>query len=127
LALAVGTLGHISALRRMKVGPFSMENAISLDKLEAKVQEVGAAEFLLPVMTALADIPALAISEAESQRLRLGQTRSFVPKSEWPRLAVLPDAALQGQVPLVAVCNGQAVAMAELSAGELRVVRGLLH
>ncbi len=35
LAQALGTVGYVAALRRTRVGPFGVEAAISLDKLEA--------------------------------------------------------------------------------------------
>jgi len=126
LALTLGTLGHISALRRLRVGPFTLENAIPLDKIASMSENARAEELLLPVMTALADIPALAISADEAQRLRLGQRLSFVPKSEWPRLEVLPQDVRQGECPVLAMCGDDAVAIAEIVAGELRTVR-VLH
>ncbi|WP_376099529.1 tRNA pseudouridine(55) synthase TruB [Roseomonas sp. CCTCC AB2023176] len=79
LARACGTVGHIAALRRLRVGPFREEHAIPLDKL------VGSADTpapppapLLPVTTALDDIPALAVTESEAARLGFGQEISLV-------------------------------------------------
>ncbi|MDG6093811.1 tRNA pseudouridine(55) synthase TruB [Acetobacter sp. AN02] len=74
IALACGTVGHIAALRRLRVGPFFESDAISLDKLLASAQETPASpELLRPVATALADIPALALTEDEAGSLRHGQ------------------------------------------------------
>ena len=73
LALAVGTVGHIAALRRTRVGPFTEEHAISLEKLESLGHSAPLVDFLLPVQTALADIPALALTETEARRLQQGQ------------------------------------------------------
>jgi tRNA pseudouridine55 synthase len=79
LALALGTLGHIAALRRMRVGPFREEAAIPLDKLAASGDTPRSSpDLLLPVTTALADIPALALAEAEAARLGFGQAISLV-------------------------------------------------
>ena len=73
LALALGTVGHLSALRRTAAGPFREEAAISLPKLEALGHIPALLGALAPVATALDDIPALALTEAQADRLRQGQ------------------------------------------------------
>lgn len=79
LAKAVGTVGHIAVLRRMRVGPFHESHAIPLDKLRPSGDTPPPSpDLLLPVATALADIPALALSEAEAARLCFGQALSLV-------------------------------------------------
>ncbi len=79
LARACGTVGHISVLRRLRVGPFHETEAIVLDKL-APTEDTprASAELLLPVATALADIPALALTEGEAFVLSHGQAISLV-------------------------------------------------
>ena len=79
IARAVGAVGHIATLRRMRVGPFLEEAAIPLDKLVGMEDTPPPSpDLLLPVTTALADIPALALTEAEAARLSHGQTLSMV-------------------------------------------------
>ena len=73
LAVKLGTYGYVSALRRTQVGPFGEAGAISLDKLEALGHIPARLTHLLPVMTALDDIPALALTEDEANRLHQGQ------------------------------------------------------
>ena len=73
LARALGTVGHLSALRRTVAGPFREEAAISLPKLEALGHIPALLGVLAPVATALDDIPALALTEAQADRLRQGQ------------------------------------------------------
>jgi tRNA pseudouridine55 synthase len=73
LAKALGTVGHLSALRRTAVGPFREEVAISLPKLEALGHNSRLLGALVPVATALDDIPALALTETQADRLRHGQ------------------------------------------------------
>ncbi len=73
LALALGTVGHLAALRRTVAGPFREEAAISLSKLEALGHIPALLGALAPVATALDDIPALALTEAQADRLRHGQ------------------------------------------------------
>ena len=93
LAAACGTFGHIAALRRMRVGPFTEAQAIPLDKLRATDDTAPASpDLLLPVATALADIPALALTETEAAGLRHGQAISLV--------------ALMGRIPGTAEPNG---------------------
>ena len=73
LAVTLGTLGHLSALRRTAAGPFREEAAISLSKLEALGHIPPLLGALAPVATALDDIPALALTETQADRLRHGQ------------------------------------------------------
>src|SRR5690242_17960606 len=73
LALALGTVGHLAALRRTVAGPFREEAAISLSKLEALGHIPPLLGALAPVTTALDDIPALALADAQADRLRQGQ------------------------------------------------------
>ncbi len=96
LAQACGTLGHIAALRRLRVGPFTEAHSISLDKCWTGADMSPASpDLLLPVATALADIPALALTEAEAFGLSNGQAINLVdlmgripatanPMAGWP-------------------------------------------
>jgi tRNA pseudouridine55 synthase len=93
LAIACGTLGHVAALRRLRVGPFTEAQAIPLDKLQRAADTPPVSpDFLLPVATALADIPALALTEAEACDLSHGQAISLV--------------ALMGRIPRAADPDG---------------------
>ena len=79
LAMACGSFGHIAALRRLRVGPFTEAQAIPLDKLREQDDTAPASpDLLLPVATALADIPALALTAAEAADLLHGQALSLV-------------------------------------------------
>jgi tRNA pseudouridine55 synthase len=74
----LGCFGHISALRRTLVGPFVENDMIPLEQLEALCHRAAAgegslADALLPVETALDDIPALAVTRADAARLHRGQ------------------------------------------------------
>jgi tRNA pseudouridine55 synthase len=73
LAVALKTVGYLSRLRRTAVGPFREEAAISLPKLEALGHIPPLLGALTPVATALDDIPALALTAAQADRLRQGQ------------------------------------------------------
>jgi tRNA pseudouridine55 synthase len=120
LGETLGTLAHIVALRRLAVGRFRLEQAISLDKLAALGHSAAASEHLLPVETALDDIPALALTEAEALRLRRGQAVTPLRPSDQARIDQLGDGAT-----VCATTGGKLVALAEVAAGGLRPVRVL--
>lgn len=74
----LGCLGHVSMLRRIAVGPFAEHDMIPLDKLaEMSHKPLGnSAEngVLRPLETVLDGIPAVALKDAEAQRLKQGQS-----------------------------------------------------
>ena len=76
IAHALGTLGYLGDLRRTRAGPFAESQAISLATLEDLSHSARLAEALLPLETALDDIPALALDGAAAAKLRHGQTIS---------------------------------------------------
>jgi tRNA pseudouridine55 synthase len=118
LAAALGTLAYVSALRRTAVGPFTLERAISLDNLAALDHSAAAFGHLLPIETALDDIPALALTEAEAHRLRHGQSVVPLLAADRARIDQLGTGAM------VRATTGQTlVALAEIVAGGLRPVR----
>ena len=120
LALKLGTFGHLSALRRTQVGPFDEAKAISLDKLASLGHSPPPFEHLLPVETALDDIPALALTEAEADRLRCGQ--AVLPLRPTDRAFMLE---LGNGQRIRATCGTKLVALAEIADGALRPVRVL--
>lgn len=79
LARALGVEGHVCVLRREQVGPFRIENAVTLDLLEEMVHRSAASEGLLPVATALDDIPELAITDQDAFQLRQGRPLVLLP------------------------------------------------
>ena len=85
LALYLGTVAHVTALRRTRVGPFNEKNAIGLEKLESLRHiepDLAALDaHVLPLMTVLDDIPAVAVSEQQASRIRQGQAISLVDLS----------------------------------------------
>jgi len=118
LALKLGTCGHISALRRLKVGPFDEKAAISLDKLEALGHSAPLADSLLAVETALDDIPALALTEEEARSLQHGRGVSILPVANRSSLKkVDPDAVY------CAMAEGKLVALTKIVGGEIRPLR----
>ncbi len=120
IALALGTIGHLCKLRRTAVGSFSEEDVISLDELSAIRQSAGDSQHLLPVETALDDIPALALTENEASRLRNGQAVSLLRKVDLERIAGLRE----GET-VLAMTDERPVALTRYHAGEIRPVRVL--
>src|SRR5262249_10066166 len=103
LGRALGTLGHVAALRRTRVGPFGEERAVSLAMLEGLTPDREALLAALePVEIALRDIPALAISAADAARLRRGQS-VLLRGRDAPILARTGYATTRGT--LLAVCG----------------------
>ncbi len=118
LARALGTVAHLSALRRLSVGRFTVDHAISVDMLPSLGHNDGLSEHLLPIETALDDIPALALTEAEALRLRQGQHVQPLSPSDRARIDQL------GNGSIVSIsAGGKLVAIAETDAGVLRPVR----
>ncbi len=73
LAVALGTRGHVARMRRTRVGPFDEGAAISLDNLAEPGHNAELLAAILPVETVLDDIPALALTGPQAERLRSGQ------------------------------------------------------
>ncbi|MEA2779689.1 MAG: tRNA pseudouridine55 synthase [Rhodospirillaceae bacterium] len=120
LARAVGSVGHVTALRRIAVGPFSEAHAISLDSLQGLGHSPAASRHLLPVSTALDDIPALAITDSEASRLRCGQSVGPIRRQDLERIGQFGSGAI-----FCARTGGLPVALVRLEAGDLRPVRVL--
>jgi tRNA pseudouridine55 synthase len=120
LGAALGTLAHVTRLRRLSVGRFRAETAISLENLAALGHSAAASGHLLPVETALDDIPALALSEEEAHRLRCGQAVTPLRPLDRARIEQLGEGAT-----IRATTGDRLVAVAEIAAGGIRPVRVL--
>jgi tRNA pseudouridine55 synthase len=118
LARALGTVGHVVRLRRLRVGPFRESQAISLEKLAELGHSPAASDPWLPVETVLDDIPALALSEAEVRRLKGGQPVSLLRVAARLPLSQIPTD------PMVRVMSeGRLAALARIEDGEIRPIR----
>jgi tRNA pseudouridine55 synthase len=118
IARALGTLAHISLLRRVACGPFNERNAIPLDKFSEVGQGPALRTHLLPVETALDDIPALALTEAEARRLHSGQVLAANRLTQ-----ALPVEAVDPDVVFRAMAGERLVALARIDDGLVRSVR----
>jgi tRNA pseudouridine55 synthase len=109
IAHALGTVGHVTYLRRIKAGPFTLEPAISLDKLNEIGKGAPLEDVILPLEAGLDDIPALSLDPEAAEAVRQGRVLSGLPQGDglyWARA---------GNVP---------VALMQLTAGTAKVVRG---
>ena len=116
----VQTAQGLHAYRRLAVGRFRIEGAISLDNLAMLGHSAPASGHLLPIETALDDIPALALTEAEADRLRCGQAVMPLRPSDRARIDQLGDGAT-----VCATTGGKLVAVTKTIAGGLQPVRVL--
>jgi tRNA pseudouridine55 synthase len=96
LAEELGTLGHITELRRLSVGRFSETQAISLDSAVSLGHSLAASGQLLPIETVLDDIPALALTAEEAARLRHGQRVTPYDQSQREQLDRLDQGTIVG-------------------------------
>ncbi|MFN0045855.1 MAG: tRNA pseudouridine(55) synthase TruB [Sphingorhabdus sp.] len=110
IAYAVGTVGHVTMLRRTRAGPFDLESAISLDKLNAFGQGAAQEDIILPIEAGLVDIPALDLSPEQARAIQQGRVSTGIAMKDglhWAR-----DAEMRP------------IALVENIDGELRSVRG---
>lgn len=108
IAYALDTVGHVTMLRRIKAGPFTLETAISLDILDQSAKDARLQELLLPLTAGLDDIPVLAVSPDQAQALRQGRRLIGIAAPPGLNLAIL------GELPVALVEVGD----------EISVVRG---
>jgi tRNA pseudouridine55 synthase len=109
IAHALGTVGHVTMLRRLRAGPFGLSQAISLDKLNEIGNGAPLENVILPLEAGLVDIPALDLGPEQASMVRQGRVLSGLASKDglyWAR---------SGHGPL---------ALMELTGGDARVVRG---
>jgi tRNA pseudouridine55 synthase len=109
IARAVGTVGHVTMLRRLRAGPFDLSGAISLDKLNEIGNGAPLENVILPLEAGLVDIPALDLGPEQASMVRQGRVLTglaFDDGLHWARIRGVP------------------LALVELSGGDARVVRG---
>ncbi len=112
---ALGCRGHVIALRRTRVGPFGEDDAVTLDELrEAALAENGGdiGQYLLPVETALSDVPEIAVSQQDASNLAMGRA-VLIRGRDAPILSG----------PMYATFKGRIVALGEIEKGALHPTR----
>lgn len=119
LALALGACGHVSALRRTRVGRFTEQSAVALELLEDLGYEARQSEALLPVETALDDIPVLAVTDEDAFRLKQGRSIVLVPR----QVEAVKARLKPGSRTVSAMSGERVVALCEMRAGRLEPSR----
>jgi tRNA pseudouridine55 synthase len=119
LCASLGVEGHVSVLRRTRVGPFTEARAIGLENLLELSHKAGALEGLLPVETALDDIPALALTTEDAFRLSQGRAVVLLPR----QVEALETLLTGGSRTVLARQDETLVAICEMRAGQLNPVR----
>jgi tRNA pseudouridine55 synthase len=124
LALELGTLGHVSALRRTRLGGMSEKDATPLEQLTPFMHSPAAFAYLKPLSTALDGIPALAVSGSDTVRLRSGNS-ILIRANLFARLqeGMVLKGELAGQTVFLKDEKDSPVALAEIADGELRPFR----
>ena len=109
IARALGTVGHVTYLRRTKAGSFTQTQAISLDRLNEIGKGAPLEDHLLPLEAGLDGIPAHELDRTDAQAARQGRVLSG---------QALPDGLF------LARHAGLPVALMETIGGTAKVVRG---
>lgn len=109
LGRKLGCLGHVSVLRRTRVGDFTAENTVNLVQLEqAGAADASLLALLRPVAAGLQSLPAVKVSESDAQRLVQGQS-VFLRGRDAPFF----------EGPVSVSVSGNLVALAEMEAGQI--------
>ena len=116
LAVQLGGHAHVSQLRRMRVGPFAEASAITLERLEELCDRGAPLEALLPVETALDDIPELAVTAEDAFRLTQGRSIVLLPRQ-------VETLRAQRTRTVSARHGGKIVALCEMRLGRLNPTR----
>ncbi|MDB5426272.1 MAG: truB, partial [Phenylobacterium sp.] len=119
LAERLGACGHVSALRRTRVGGFTEQSAVTLELLEDLGHKARQSEVLLPVETALDDIPELAVTAEDAFRLKQGRSIVLVPR----QVEAVKARLKPGSRTVSAMAGGVVVALCEMRAGRLEPSR----
>lgn len=109
IARALGTVGHVTMLRRLKAGPFALSQAISLDKLNEIGKGAPLEDVILPLEAGLDDIPALSLDPEATRAVRQGRVLTGMPQGDglyWAKAGTVPVALMQLEAGTAIVVRG---------------------
>lgn len=116
LGLALGTVAHLSELRRLRSGNFALERAFPLGEVLAVLEQGRAANMIIGLRETLIDLPEVVVQGTIEQRLRNGDSRALD--------FLAPPRATMFKV----IADGHLLAVAEaVSRVTARVLRGFNH
>ena len=119
MARALGTEGHVVGLRRTAVGPFTLDDSITISMLEGCETPEDRDPMLAPLESGLAGLPQAPIGGPEAERLKRGQAAVLSPATA--RGVRAGESGLIDAV--LAVANGAPVAICALDGLKLQPVR----
>lgn len=122
LGRQLGCFGHVTALRRTRVGAFEAEDAVTPETLERLVRDDAFPQVLRPIKDALFALPSLALTEPQAERLRAGRTIRVAPHMITGSSAQA-EGAEDEDMTIRAMASGDVVALARLSGEELSPLR----
>lgn len=91
LGRELGCLGHVAQLRRIWSGPFDVEKGVAFDRIDREAVEWLETQ-LLPLETALEDMPMVRATPAGAQRIRNGNPGEVTDTAEWGEAVWVTDA-----------------------------------
>ena len=116
LGKILGCFGHVSALRRLKVGAFEAHDAVSPETLEQLVRDDAFLQVLRPLSDALSSLPSVALTMPQAERLRAGQSIRVAPN-------LVVGGGEEDDTVIRAMASGDVVALARLEGAELSPLR----
>lgn len=122
----LGCFGYITALRRLKVGPFSLESAISLDILEKYAKTPALEEYLLSLAVALDDISGIPLNDTEASTIKRGGILNVVTRADLEKLKSLNITTALNQETILYGFHEKTkkpIAMLKLNMPEIRPIR----
>lgn len=124
----LGCFGYISALERTKVGPMTLQSAISLEIFDKMIdnptQEKDLNGVVLPLQTVLDDIPVLALKDQEATRLKHGNAIALLSKPDLERLERIGINWKESEtVTALATYDNRALAMIEIDGAKIQPLR----
>jgi tRNA pseudouridine55 synthase len=109
IAQALGTVGHVTMLRRTRAGPFDLSQAISLDKLDEAAKGSALEALLRPIEAGLDGIPALHLTPDQAAALRQGRTlfgQTAIDGLHFAKLGTTPVALVKAEAGAIRVERG---------------------
>jgi tRNA pseudouridine55 synthase len=126
LGRKLGCFGHVTALRRLKVGAFTAEQAVSPETLERLIADDAFPQALRPIKDALSGLPSLALTAPQAERLRAGRTirvASHMVTGGGVAGSGLQESMEDQDTTIRAMASGDVVALARLAGDELSPIR----
>lgn len=119
LAQALGAEGHVSQLRRTRVGSLDEVKSVTLAELDTLADTKEALfEQLMPIETVLDDVPHLAIEARDAAAIKQGREITLMPHLVEQFRADATNASFDRLA--LAVCGEEAVALGEVRAGRFQ-------